>query len=510
MNPVRIHDSTRKLARGLSLASMLFLLSACANYQKISSGSTPMANVHIAVPDGVKEQPSVSLRDGWWEAFGDPQLNSLIEQAVANSPSMAIAQSRIFRARAIYNLNQAASAPQSNATASAGYGRQSGNYLLPSPPLGAGGTYVSQGMLGIDFNYDLDVWGKYAAKIRAAQSQVDVAAFERDATRLSLTTAICRAYLQLASQYDLYDVFLAYQVQHDALREMNRLRVKSGLDTQVGLKQSETNQAIMRAGLIDRGTAIETTRLQLAALAGKLPEFAKEIKRPSISNAPLMIPADLPLDLLGRRPDLAVQRARIAAAMGEVDAAEAQFYPNISLAGMIGFQSFGLQNLLKDGSLVNSIGPALHLPIFDGGRLRANYAAKSADLDAAISQYNQSVIAAAQEVAEQLNRIASLTQEEKFIQDSVVSSEQAYRVAMQRYRAGLSSYLTALSVEIQWLFQRRAAVELKAKRYDLQISLVHALGGGFIDAPGLNVAAHALSSEGQLNRTTAAEKPAHD
>lgn len=505
-----IYNPIKRLAGVLSLASALLLLSSCANYQKIQTKNAPLEKVNITVPDSIKEQGGVALRDKWWDAFGDSQLNSLIEQAVSTNPSMEMAHSRIARARAIYDLNQAASGPQINGVASASYGRQSGNYLVPKEPMGVGGTYFSQGLLGADFNYDLDVWGKYAAQIRVAQSQVGVAVFEREATRLFLTTTICRAYLQLASQYELYDVLLAYQVQHDAISDLNRLRVKSGLDTQVELKKSETDQAILRTGLVQLGTAIEATRLQLAALAGKLPEFTKEIRRPAISNIPLVIPPNLPLDLLGRRPDLAAQRARIRAAIGEVDAAEAQFYPNISLTGMIGFQSVGLENLLKSGSLVSGIGPALHLPIFDSGRLRANYASKAADLDAAISQYNQSVITAAQEVAEQLTRVASLTQEEKFTKDSLIAAEEAHRLAMRRYRGGLSSYLAVLTVEMPLLFQRRATVELKAKRHDLQIALVRALGGGFVDESLLKAAEKAPIGEGNFNKMAGAMKPAHD
>jgi NodT family efflux transporter outer membrane factor (OMF) lipoprotein len=221
--------------------------------------------------------------------------------------------------------------------------------------------------------------------------------------------------------------------------------------------------------------------LQLAALAGDMPATAKEFVRPTLASVPFTVPQNLPIDLLARRPELAAQRQHIIAAIGEAQAAKALFYPNINLTGFLGFQSIGLNKLLQSGSAVSGIGPAIHLPIFDSGRLRANYAGKTADIDGAISQYNQSVVTAAQEVAEQLTRIEALSREEEAVSDALASAEEAYRIAMLRYRGNLSPYLTALTVETQLLAQKRAAVDIKAKRQDLQVALVRALGGGFFD-----------------------------
>jgi NodT family efflux transporter outer membrane factor (OMF) lipoprotein len=271
------------------------------------------------------------------------------------------------------------------------------------------------------------------------------------------------------------------QKQRERIRELSQKRLASGLDTQVELKQSETNVAALRIELIQLGTAIEVTRLQLAALAGDMPTAAKNIARPAMTDAPFTIPQALPLDLLARRPELAAQRAHINAAIGEAQAAKTLFYPNINLTGFLGLQSIGLNKLLQAGSYINSIGPAIHLPLFDSGRLRANYAGKTADIDSAITQYNASIVNAAQDVAEQLTRISTLSQEEEATHDALASAEEAYRLAMLRYQGNLSPYLTALTVETQLLAQRRAAVDLKAKRQDLQIALVRALGGGFVD-----------------------------
>lgn len=470
-----------RLALPIAAIAAAFLLSSCASYKGIAPTATAIDRVDIAAPAGVAQANDAWPQDNWWLAYHDSQLNQLIQRALSNSPTLALAQSHIARAQAALDLSKASPGAQVNVDANATYGRQSENYIIPKPPLGIGGTYVSQGQAMVDFGYDLDLWGKNAALIRSAQAQADAARYDRDAARLALTTSIVRAYAHLASQYELQDVLLDMQKQRENIHDLTQKRLASGLDTQVELKQSETNVAALRIELIQLGTAIEVTRLQLAALVGDMPSAAKNIARPTLTDAPFTIPQTLPLDLLARRPELAAQRAHITAAIGEAQAAKTLFYPNINLTGFLGLQSIGLNKLLQAGSYINSIGPAIHLPLFDSGRLRANYAGKTADIDSAVTQYNQSVVSAAQDVAEQLARISTLSQEEEATHDALASAEEAYRLAMLRYKGNLSPYLTALTVETQLLAQRRAEVDVKAKRMDLQVALVRALGGGFVD-----------------------------
>jgi NodT family efflux transporter outer membrane factor (OMF) lipoprotein len=464
-----------------SAAVMALLVAGCASYQPISPKNTQLQGVEIALPASSAEMNGQWPAAQWWTAWNDPQLNNLIERGLAQSPTLAVAQARIARAQAASDMSRAASQPQVNAAVDASYGRQSENYLIPPPPLGNGGEYVSQGQAAVNFGMDLDLWGRNAALIRSADAQLKAAAFDRDAARLALTTSIARAYLQLAGQYEMQDVLLATLKQRREIHKLIDQRVANGLDTQVEVKQAETNEAALQIELEQLSTSMKITRQQLAVLAGDMPAAAEKIARPSARPASFAIPSSLPLDLLGRRPELAAQRARITAAVGEADAAKAQFYPNINLNGLIGFQSIGLGQLFTAGSLMSSIGPAIRLPLFDAGRLRANYAGKASDIDVVIAQYNQSVLGAAQDVAEQLTRIADLGREEAATRNALNAAEEAHRLATLRYRGGLSPYLTVLTVETQLLTQRRAMAALKARRDDLQVSLVRSLGGGFAE-----------------------------
>jgi NodT family efflux transporter outer membrane factor (OMF) lipoprotein len=473
----------------ITLLSAALLLSACASYQGIAPSGKRIDSVALPQTGNIDAAKDAWPQEDWWHAWGDAQLDRLMEHALVNSPTLALAQARIVRAQSAATFTRGNSGPQATFDTDVSYGRQSENFLVPKPPLGPGGTNIWQGRTAVDFSYDLDLWGKNAALIRAAEAQVDAGNYDRDAARLALTTAIARTYAQLAAQYELQDILQATQKQRGEIRKLTEMRLKSGLDTRVEQKQAEASEASLGADLAQIATSIDVTRLQLAALAGDMPDSAKNIARPALPALPFTVPRDLPLDLLARRPELAAQRARITGALGESEAAKAQFYPNINLSGFLGFQSIGLGNLLHAGSLVTGLGPAIHLPLFDNGRLRANYAGKIADVDAAVAQYNQSVVTAAQEVAEQLTRISSLAREEEATRAALAASEEAYRLAMLRYRGGLSPYLTALTAETQVLAQRRAAADLKARRQDLQIGLVRALGGGFREASEVHAAA---------------------
>lgn len=465
------------------------ILSACASFQSHEQQVRQIEQVSLPVPEGIQQAQDAWPGEGWWTAFGDPQLDRLIRHALANSPTLALAQARLTRAQAAVDANRGAIGPQINAGADISHGRQSENYLTPRPPLGHGGEYVSQGLLSVNFGYDLDLWGKNAALIRASQAQAQAATFDREAARLALSTSIARTYAQLAAQYELQDILLATREQRQAIRKLVAQRVANGLDTQVEAKQADTNEAALQVDIEQLATTLKLTRLQLATLTGDMPTAAEAIGRPALSAAAMRVPASLPFELLVRRPELAAQRAQVVAALGEADAAKAQFYPSINLNALAGLQAIGLGQLFSEGSFINSVGPAIRLPIFDGGRLRANHAAKTADIDAAVAQYNQSVLTAAQDVAEQLTRIGDLSREETAARNALAAAEEAHRLAMLRYRGGLSPYLTVLTVETQLLAQRRALANLKARRTELHVALVRALGGGFAD-PAMRTARH--------------------
>ena len=193
------------------------------------------------------------------------------------------------------------------------------------------------------------------------------------------------------------------------------------------------------------------------------------------------MPPQLGADLLGRRPDVVAARWRIEAATQGVAAARGEFYPNINLVAFVGLNALGLDRLFQAGSRQFGVAPALRLPLFDGGRLRAQLGSRQAELDAAIAQYNGAVLDAAREAGDAIASLQSLTRQQAQQDQAAAGAEQAWRLAQERYRAGLGSYLGVLASESQVLAQRRQAVDLQARRLDTHVALMKALGGGWQD-----------------------------
>ena len=185
------------------------------------------------------------------------------------------------------------------------------------------------------------------------------------------------------------------------------------------------------------------------------------------------------MDLLGRRADIVAARWRVEAATQDVGNAKTLFYPNINLNAFAGFQSIGFDKLLQSGSQQWGVGPAIRLPIFEGGKLRANLRGKSADLSAAIETYNATVVDAVRDVADQLTSSQAIARQQAEQASAQASAETAYSIALQRYKAGLGTYLNVLSAETSVLAQRRQGVDLAARALDTQVQLILALGGGY-------------------------------
>jgi NodT family efflux transporter outer membrane factor (OMF) lipoprotein len=192
-----------------------------------------------------------------------------------------------------------------------------------------------------------------------------------------------------------------------------------------------------------------------------------------------LLPSDVPAELIGRRPDIVAQRWRVEAAGQEITNAKAQFYPNISLTAFIGMQSLGFPNFNDAASRITGIGPALSLPIFDGGRLKSNLAGRNAEYDYAVEQYNATVIDAVRDVVSQLVSLRGIEEQRSLQREAVATADDAYQLASQRYRSGVGNYLQVLSAELQKLASERLQSDLDMRAIELDIALARALGGGF-------------------------------
>lgn len=415
--------------------------------------------------------------DGWWRSYGDPQLDALVAEAIAGSPSLTLAEARLRGAQGQALAVGALKLPNVALDAQATRQRYPENDIYPPP---YAGNYYTDGRAAFDLSYDIDFWGRNRALLAAARSGVDAAEADRAAARLALAVAVVRAYVQLDLWYSLLDVANEQLKQQTSILELTQQRVSAGLENVARVKQSEASLAFARAGIAASQANIDLARHQLGALAGAGPDRGETLTRPHLSvPAAIALPAALPADLLGRRPDVAAARAQVQGAASGVKAAEADFYPNVNLAAFVGVQSIGLDKLFEGSATIAGVTPALSLPLFNRRQLRGALEARQAQYDASVGQYNQTLIDAVHDVADVVTNWRALERESTEQRTALAAAQRAYDLTTERYRAGLDNYLTVLSTENQLLFAEAAGAQLAAQRLTFSVALVRALGGGY-------------------------------
>ena len=452
----------------VSLAS-----SGCVLPPKDVAHPQPLAAARVGL-SGAASQPSA---DDWWNSFADPQLDKLIRRGLENSPTLAQGQARVGAALAQAQSAQAGLLPTVNVDASALYQRAPANYLIP-PPLAAHSFWMGQG--GASLGWDLDFWGRQADAVHRAQALTQAARFDLDDARLMITGAIVQAYIELYRESALADIAERSAAQRQHIIDITRRRVAAGLDTRLELRQAEGQLPQARVARAQAQAAAELAVHQLATLSGQGADAYVAIVRPTFAVvAALPVPDTLPINLLARRPDVLSARLTVEAADAQRLAAKAAFYPDVSLRALAGFGAFGLNNLVQGSARGYGAGPLISLPLFDGGRLRAQYRGAGAELDAAVAGYNDTVLRAVQQTADQITRIDALARERLDQQQTLDANEAAYNLAEERYTAGLASYLSVLNAETQVLAARQSMVDIDTNLAASRVLLLLAVGGSF-------------------------------
>nr|WP_225031172.1 efflux transporter outer membrane subunit [Paraburkholderia sp. XV] len=468
------------------------VLSACVNYGGIHS------DAKMADPQHYATQQSIPAEEGHWPAanwadqFGDAQLKTLIDEALKGSPTVEQARARIASASAYSETAKADTMPRVDASYSLTRQQYSSTALVP-PPYGGSWQTENQGLLSA--SYDLDLWGKNRDALKTALSQLQASQADAEVVKLTLTTSIARTYNQLARLYALRDIAQQEIAQREQIDRITAGRIATGLDTEVERKTAQANLATSRATLNSLDGQILTTRYQIAALLGAGPDRGLQIARPTLGiGDEVKLPDNLPADLVSRRPDIVAARWRVDAMTHGMKEAKAEFYPDINLSAAIGLDAFGFGRFLTAASRTASAGPAIHLPIFDAGELRAQLKGRYADFDYAVATYNQTLVTALSEVATQLASVRSTDGQLVDATTARDAARQADTLALVQYKAGLTNQLTVLNADVNALAADQAVANLRMDRRDQQIALASALGGGFVDTSNASQPANVASA----------------
>jgi NodT family efflux transporter outer membrane factor (OMF) lipoprotein len=396
----------------------------------------------------------------WWERYGDPQLNVLVAEAIRLSPNLKMAEARVRQAEAITGRAEAAGALQLGLADRTARQRFS-EHGTTAPPVAGTWKWVNEAT--VNGSYEFDFWGKNRSAIEAAVGITHAVEADAHASQLVLVTSILRSYVRLQQAWQQRDIAVATLAQRQHILALTQQRVTARIDSNVDLKQAESLVPATKLQIAQLDEAIQLTQAELGALAGQGPDRGLALTRPALKESrATLLPSNLPAELVGRRPDVVAQRWRVEASGHDIANARAQFYPNISLTGLIGLQSITFSN-------------------FDvGGSLKSNLAGRDAEYDFAVEQYNATVIDALRDVVSQLLSLRAIEQQRTLQREALDTSNQAYQLALQRYKAGIGNYLQVLSAQLQLLSTQRQQSDLDMRAIDGDIALARALGGGFI------------------------------
>jgi NodT family efflux transporter outer membrane factor (OMF) lipoprotein len=483
----------------LAAATALTLaLAGCASSGGLHPDGTPTDPATLKADRslaGFNLSPAAWPSTDWWTGLGDPQLDALITEALQDNPGLGVADARARAAQAEAGIADAARGPTVNAGASVS-GARIPTTILPASA--GGGHFALAKYADVSFKWGLDLWGGKRAAWQAALGASRAAEVDARAARIELSGNVARAYAQLGYAFNEQDLAAGELQRANQSRELTRQRVAAGIDNQIQLKQSDAEVASAELDTAQAKRAVDAARSSLSVLLGKGPDRGLEIARPQLLQpTALAVPTNLPVGLLGHRADLVAARWRVEAAGKDIKAAKTEFLPNISIGAMAGVITMGGGNPFTLPARLYQFGPSISLPIFDGGKLRANLSGKDAQYDLAVAQYNQTLVGALNQVADELSALQSVQEQLTAQQRAQDAAQQAWQLSLQRYQAGIGSYLEALVVRQQLLAANRGMAALQAQQVDLSVQLIQALGGGFqpqAEAPTPSPSSHSSHS----------------
>jgi multidrug efflux system outer membrane protein len=475
----------RALNVGLGIA---LVISGCAvgpDYKRPSALATNAVPAAFSSTAGTNAaawkpaEPSAHIPRGrWWEMFGDEELNRLETIATAGNQQIAVALANYDQARALVNVARADFFPQVDSTPSFTRQRPTQSQLQ-----GSGGT-VSRGTFNtfsvpVNATWEVDLFGRIRRQVEGARARLTASADDLESARLAIQAEVASDYFNLRSLDGQHRVLEATVVVYRRSLQLTQDRHTSGIATDLDVAQSETQlqsaEAQIPAVELQRATFLHA----LAALCGQAATgFEVNPKENSPTTNP-MVPISVPSELLEQRPDIAAAERRVAGANADIGVAQAAFYPRLLLSGMAGYQSFDASTLFDWPSHVWALGPSLQVPLFTGGRNRAQLASARATFDATVANYRQTVVNAFQEVEDQLSAQRLLARQSEAENAALAAARRTLDISNTRYRGGVITYLDVVIAQSVALTHELTVVELNAQRLVATVSLIKAMGGGW-------------------------------
>ncbi len=467
----------------LAYAAALGAVSGCAGCAHASRADEPAAIELPAAPERwATETEAGAPNEEWWRASADSDLEAHIARALVHNYDLAAASARLDAAAALARIAGAESYPFLGAGADASRRRE--NFLgIPLPGSSSGVVSRTFNSFGVhlDTTWEIDLWGRIRAQRAAAQADVKAVAADRRGARLSLAAQTARVYLAVVEAKQQVALAERTAASFEETLGQVRARYERGVRPSLDLRLAASNVAGVKALFDDERERLSRALRQLELLTGSYPE-GSAATTDTLPAVPGPIPAGLPSDLLERRPDLIAAERRLAAAEERTTAARAALFPRIGLTGSTGTASEELEDLVDGDFFVWNVAAGLTQPIFEGGRLRAEVDLAEARADEERAAYAGALLAAFTEVESALAADGALASREGHLTVAASEALAAQELSKERYRGGLTDFVTVLEAERRALDLERQRLRVRRLRWDNRVDLHLALGGGFRDA----------------------------
>ncbi len=413
-------------------------------------------------------------RGRWWEAFGDPQLNALVEQVEISNQNVQAAEARYRQAQAAITGARSALFPTVDAQAS---------IVKSRSPVGAlGGTtagrIITNRSASVSADWEADLWGRVRRGIESSEAGAQASAADIVSARLSAQSDLATSYF-LIRVLDVQKKLLDDTVgAYDRTLELTRNRYKAGVVGKVDVVQAETQLRSTQAQALDIGVQRAQLEHAIALLMGKAPAAFTLPPAPLRITVP-EIPLGVPSELLERRSDIAAAERRVAAANAQIGVAQSAFFPALTLSGTLGSRASDPSLWFTTASRFWSIGPAIAQTIFDAGLRRSQTDQAIAAYDATVAEYRQTVLTGFREVEDNLAALRILKEEAEVQDQAVNAARESVAITTNQYKAGTASFLNVAIVQAAQLNNERTAVGILGQRLTAAVALVKALGGGW-------------------------------
>ena len=473
--PARLNPLRHPLA--LTTAALCVALTACV--------SVPPEPHAVAMPAAAAAELPADIRlngasawpsDRWWARYGDAQLDALVGRALQASPTLQAAAARVNAAQSALLVSRAAAGVEAGVTADANRQRYSANGLFPSP---IGGATVNDFNVRLQARYDFDLWGRNRAEVAAAAGEEFARRAEAAQVRQALAGAVAGSYFELQSLWALAANLREQAAAQQALVDDQARRVAHGLASADAPRAEQARLADLRARVAEAEAAALGQREALRALLGHGDDALAGPQPRALPTGEAALPARLGYELLARRPDLQAARWRVEASMSRVEAAQAAFYPQVSLGGSVGLDALTLPHLLETASRTFLLGPSLALPLFSTGTLKGQLGGARSARDELIATYDQRVLDAVRDVAQAAAVLQGLHVQARQQHDAALQTEALQHSAQARLRQGLGDRASTLQADLAVLRERQAGLQLERQRLRTEVALTQALGGGF-------------------------------